>query len=474
MSQVLNKLLPTAQRLWDSAVPFQIEDAEFAIKNRRLVLGHKTGLGKTFISLMAWSRWLKVRKVLIVGTLSSTGVWRRILRDWCGAESTFIQGYNDPNWQKAKKSATGIYLTTYASLRGLMEHTIGKVEFDLVDCDEIHRVLRSRNTAVYKNAMLRLDFEYFLGLSATWSSRGAQDLWPVLHLINKKLFPSFWTFAETWCFVEKSTFGTEIFGVRNAGNLRKLLWSKYYVARTWKQVGSQFTNKPVGEEPVVRRLVYVPMSDEQKTVYSELQEDMIATIKEATVVTPTVLARQTRLLQTAICPRVIFPEAEIGPAIDYVVDQISDDPHAVVFTPFAQVFPYVREALENDGYTNGIFELKGGMHPDKIDAIIAAWKKAKGVMLCTITFAQSFSLDTTDNAYMLGFDWDPNNNIQAEGRLRRFDSILQSPCMVHYIVVTGSDYEKVADVVNGKIYNVREFLMGYGGVLDNQIPLEAT
>ncbi|MEM3041555.1 MAG: hypothetical protein QXG97_05985 [Nitrososphaerota archaeon] len=82
-------------------------------------------------------------------------------------------------------------------------------------------------------------------------------------------------------------------------------------------------------------------------------------------------------------------------------------------------------------------------------------------MLCTIDFAQSFSLDTVETAYMLGFDWDPNDNLQAEGRLRRLNSPTATPCLVRYIVLTGTVYDHVKDVVNGKVWTTSQFLQTY-------------
>ena len=48
------------------------------------------------------------------------------------------------------------------------------------------------------------------------------------------------------------------------------------------------------------------------------------------------------------------------------------------------------------------------------------------------------------------------------------DSILTTPCLVRYIVMEGSEYEDVRDVIDGKVINVQQFLIGYGK--EHQIP----
>jgi hypothetical protein len=457
---------------WESAVPFQKEDADFAARNSSVVLGHQTGLGKTFISLLAWSKWPKANKALICGTLGSMATWYKVMTRWGGVEPKFIQGKSDPLWAEALAVKEGVYMCTYMTfLYGMKTVLRGKPYFDLLVNDELHRMMRTRNK-IWEQ-FKRLEFEHYLGLSATWASRGPQDCFPVLNLVNRQTFSSYWRFVNTWCYVEKSTYGTEIFGVRNAENLRAMLHERYYRARTWPEVGAQFRKGEfASSNPVIRRVEEILMGKQQTKLIRELDAEMIVELGPDRVVTPNSLALLTRKLQMAISPKILMPSAEYGGVIDWMVNTISDDRHTVIFCPFREGLDVLRQALIDDKYPEDrIFVFRGGMRPDEINERVRAWKQSQGVALCTIAFAQSFDLDTTDTAYMLGFDWDPNNNYQAEGRLRRFDTILQTPCMVRYIVPEGSDYHQVMEVVDGKVINVREFLAGYGKVHAHQIPM---
>lgn len=458
----MNVLSPAIEEAWKVAVPFQVEDAEFAIKYDSSVMGHKTGLGKTFMAMLAWSRWKGANKALILGTLGSMATWDRLLQKWGGVKPRFVQGISDPGWDEFITCRSGVFMCTYQSFLWNMKKVLrGKPHIDVLINDELHKVMRTRN-ATWK-AIKRLDFDHYLGLSATWASRGPQDIYPVMNLVNHRTFSSYWRWVQTWCYVERvEGMGTQIWGVRNEANLQKMLWERYYRMRAWRDVGNQFrTGSNNQDEPVIRRPEVVPMGKQQAKLIQDLDRDMMVMLGNEMVVTPNSLALLTRKLQMAVSPKILLPSAEYGYPVEWLANKIADDPHAVVFCPFREGLDVVKQKLIDDGYPeNRIFIIRGGMKPDDLNKAVDLWKKNQGVALVTISFAQSFPLDTTDNAYMLGFMWDPNDNYQAEGRLRRFDTILQTPCNVSYIVPEGSDYHQVMEVLDGKVMSTHGYMMG--------------
>lgn len=434
-------------------LPWQLEDARFVSTWSGGVLGHRTGAGKTLMAIVAWALRPEIKRTLILGTRSSISTWRKNLLEWADTPVTILQGRKDDGWLSYEALEEGVWICTFATFRDYMESYGGTrdraPQVDLIIVDELHRILRSKKTKFY-SALTMLWPKLFIGLSATWASRGPQDLWPVLHFISRKVFPSYWRFVETFCFVEKTQFGTEIFGVRNAENLRKLMRSKYYASR------------PIaGFKGIRREAVPLDFQPKWQKKYDILEKDMILEMEGVTVVTPNSLAKLTRLLQLSISPKVLDPsEKEYGPVVTYIVEQVSDDPHTVIYTPYREAIEVFREALVNDGYPpENIFTLQGGDNEDDIDRIEKRWKETRGALLCTITFAQSFRVDTSDTAYFAGFSWDPNDNIQAEGRLEAINSKRESPALCRYVYVKGTAYESaVLPVLDGKNYNVTTFL----------------
>lgn len=443
--------LINTERIWEQALPAQLEDAAFVARNDSAVLGHRTGAGKTLMAILAWDSW-PVRRTIIMGTQGSIYTWRRLLPYWTDTKPTILVGAGDPDWDDFFTDNPGVWLTTFASFRARFaaERRWKLPLVDLVINDELHRILRNRKTRYFEQ-LRRLKTSHFIGMSATWASRGPQDLWPALHYMSRKTFSSYWKFVTTWCWVDDTSFGKEIYGVRNPERLKEMMRSQYYVAR------------PIEGFPGTRReVVDLDPSKKQRKWYQELDSDMVLEMEGVTVVTPNAISKLTRLRQLCCSPRILDPEAEVGPGIDYILEGISDDPHTVVFSLFSATLDIIRDELIKSGYPeDSIFILRGGCGADEIERVENEWKRTKGVCLCTITFAQSFALDTGLVSYFLGWSWDPNDNIQAEGRLRRMDSVLRTDVLCKYILINGTCDDDVKEVVNGKYYSTSQFLIDH-------------
>ena len=439
------------QSALSSAYGFQKEDAAFVAKHGQVMLGHPTGQGKSLIGLMAWASWPRVNRVLVLGGKSSASTWNKQPMEWADTQIKFIA--KPGSWDDALTAKEGIWHATYDTFRNCMStmRPYAKAHWDLVIADEAHK-LRSRKTLWYK-AMLRMEFDKFIGMSATWASRGPQDLWAILHLIHPRAFMSYWHFVETYCYVEETAFGRDVFGIRNAEQLRERINSRYYRSRTWESIGWQIP-------PIRREIVEVEMTPDQAKVYADLDKDMFASFDGDQAVTPTVLAKITRLHQIATYPQLLFPNIEAGGALEDILERVEDDPHTVIYTYFAQAILIIKAALASRGYLN-VFSLQGGTSMKDVDLTVAAWKKTRGVMICSVKFAESFRIDTTHTAYVLSFSFDPNENVQAEGRLRAIDSLIKSPVLVRYYIVKGTIVESVKDITNEKVRTISQIFQDY-------------
>lgn len=441
---------------------YQEEDLAFMqsrmVRPGRCILGHKTGLGKTFLSLYGATR-RDDQRILVIGTKKSAAIWINEIPRWTSYTATQITTKTknrDQVWKDACRSPSGIYLVTYQ----LLQRLIGKIPgnqkkirasmlpWDLVVCDEAHKMLRGHKTQTFE--MLKcIPSKHMNILSATLASRGPQDLWSSLHLLHPDFFSSYWRFVSQHCHVFKTEYGQEIGGVKDSKYTKEIL-RKYYIGRG---------NEVRKQMAPIRQTIELEMDDDQAKSYWKLLDDMLLELDSGEVlIASSKLALNNKLRQMALCPRMFDPTLPLGAGIDYILEEIEEEPHAVIFTPQKAYIRVLAAELVAAGYD--VTVLQGGMEAEEVNTAIARWKKVKGVCLCTIASAESFALDTVNVAYFLGAEYDPTLNIQAEGRLQRIDSA-DIGITIRYIIIKDTVEEGVKDIINGKVANVSRFFDTY-------------
>lgn len=432
-----------------------------------MILGHRTGLGKTFISLHATSRMPNCRSVLITGIKSSIAVWMLEVPKWTHGEVKYISrvqvdGYD--RFLRCVSGESGVWLINHSLLRNYMTRyqkefhlkKFKKPHFDMVIVDEAHK-MKNRKSQLF-GVLGDIESKGLLLLTATPASRGAQDMWAYLNALNPKYFSSYWRFVNTFCFVDDSGYGKEIYGTRNAQVLKETL-KGYYIKRTYEEVKSQLP-------PLRRESIELEMDLVQEKLYTDFDSDMVLVRPtEGILVAPGDLAKLSRLRQLALCPRVLDAAYPLGVCVDTLLEELEEteqsDRHVVVFSVYSKILEVIGEELVR---RNIPYEfLKGGLEPQEVNERVARFKTGRKVMLCVLTFAQSFALDTVRFAYVIGADFDPINNIQAEGRLRRGDSDLPPEgVLVKYLYPKNTREMVTKDIINGKVVTVRQFLGDYG------------
>lgn len=441
-------LLIPDEKLW----PFQKVAIDLAVEYRHFIFCHPTGQGKTVMLLATLERLYKkygVRyddaQVLILGGDSAVATWLDKLPEWFGIQPIRIYGpKREAIWKEIEEGKPGFYLCTYDTLWRDILGKPKRQKFHVVLADEIHKA-RNRKTKRWKGLHATRKAQVKLGASATLSSRGPEDLWGVLNWLDEAQFSSFWAFVQRWCFVFDDPFGKSIGGVKDPAGLRKLL-EKYLITESWEVAAP---NMP----PVRRELVMLDMDKKQRQDYETLEREMMLFEGDELLIAKNSLSKLTYMRQMSVCPQLVLPSLGSGAMISYLVDRIEDDPFTVVFSPYREFAGALANALGQE-----VWVLRGAMTPEQRKETIARWRKAKGVMHCTIQTAESFDLSGVKTAYFAGFEWDPNLNIQAEGRLKRLDSADFEGVLVQYLMCRGTVDELVKGVVDGKAANVSQFM----------------
>ena len=427
--------------------PYQAEGLEFLVGHERAALFDEPGLGKTMQALLSMRDLEPRGRILVVATGDAVGVWKDEITKWLGEEATVFSGSGAS--LEAFDNPHGFVITNYSRLAVALD-----LKWDGVIFDE-SQMLRNRNTrtlfktvrAAFDNGHTGLGKVPVFFLSGTPIVKAAGDLWPILHLIDKHRWSSYWRFVQKYALVWQDQFGWHVEGVTNALGL-------------WNEVSSVALRRTVAEvqpslPPKIRQRVPLEMTSRQARAYRELEADMIAEVDlpevGGLILTPSILARETRLRQVLVCPRLIGVDDD-GAAVGALVSNLKEAPRSVViFTPFAQAIPWIKARIEEQTYMP-VYVATGGMGSRFAEAIArfnSLQTDQPGVLIATVQMGKSWqAVDVTHEVYFIGFDWNATTQLQAESRVHR--SGQTHTVFAHYFVHADTHDLAALDVLAGK------------------------
>lgn len=415
------------EKLWE----FQEEDVPFFLEHPMSMILYEPRLGKTVVTCEVLARDPKTGPgVIIACSKNAFSTWLEHLPAAFAklapnktVEVRIIRGTADKRkaeWLRPRKTDIVFYLITFASLINDYPFLSDKkARFDTVIGDEVHRNLKNRKN---KSAIIFRDFvkqaRRFHPLSGTLAGKwGPGDYWTILNMFDRQKFSTWWGWVNRYCIIENNGFGMQMVGVKNVDELHRVM-NQY--ARLRKR-GDVRPDMP----KVVRSPFWVEPSKAQRKLYDALAEEkVIVTDSGQYIVVANSLEESIRRRQLLACPEMIVPGAGVGEAFAQLVDMIEDAKaegdiyghHIVVYSAFRRALPYWEAFLRERGHTD-VWQLYGGLEPEDLQERIAGFKKSMGIILCSTKFAQAFSLASARTCYHIGMEHDPNDNIQADGRL---------------------------------------------------------
>lgn len=412
--------------------PFQVPAHRQLVTNFRHLLLMEPGLGKTVVCVKALYD-LQSRCVLIVCPKNAIKVWENHIREWFDGldvalgktpeeEVTFhIWRWRKRQHDAAKRQAlwrsidrdakVNIYITTYgAFVRDQAQHIQA---YDAIIIDEAKRLRGRRGKAFsyLQQIIKRVNPKCVWPLTGT-PGHEPKHYWTMFNLIAAKQYGSYWNFIEAFYVTIKGAFGQkEIVAFKNQDSWFDLLRRKTSIV----------TKKQIGHRETMRALKYAEFNDVQERYYKQYEEEMYADLEDGIDIVSTSLTQTLRYRQLLCCPAIIDPNWGVGGALTDLVESFKEgdhDPHCVIFVPFTAAFVHYLRYLSEHGYEN-VQTLQGGLDPDELDRRISTWRQSRVPIICSIMYAQAFSLEPASECFFIGREWDPDDNKQAEERLNR-------------------------------------------------------
>jgi hypothetical protein len=320
-------------------------------------------------------------------------------------------------WTQAVTTKDGVYITNAGVFYSDFP-IISQIPWAAVIADEYHKFMRSYKVHIKGRVktygkFLQMTRNLPIVVLATGSlvRRNASSMFTAFQLSSPRRFSSYWRFVEKYAYVDDTGFGKAVEGVRNAEELRALM-DLYFAYIPPEVVADQL---PEG----ARIGIDVDITDEQCKIYRDLNKEMMSFLESGgVIVTPNVLARIVRLRQLLCCPRILDPSLGMGAGFEAITDRLDQDEHVAIFVPFRAACDCIADELKRKGYKN-VFILRGGVKGQDLQDVVDQFRDTRGILVCTIQYAESFDLETCKTSYFLGYDLTVDQNEQAEGRTRR-------------------------------------------------------
>lgn len=468
------------KRSYDAMDELQRPGVAKARKSGRIIFDMVMGTGKTFAALTS-GFCFKPQRWVIICSKNAVNAFVQEIHKWYPEFAGSIKLVRGTAAERhaAYKTSSLFFITTGASfLRDLDFLVTEKIAFDVITIDEADKVgLRNHKSKTYaaieditkdkhyqahikrvqklgaKIEHLRSKVSLVNICTGTLTSKGVPQLFGYLHLMDPKLFSSYWKFIHTFMHVVDGPFGKEFTIPRNTEALAQCTYP--YIHRV--------TEKDAAEHLPPLRRIRLPFEMPKKVadLYNMMAEELYFHFEshqgmELQAVSST-LAQSIKLRQLLCCPAIIDPALGHGSCIEAIAEKIlenSEDAnftHNVVFTPFlASIQPfkaYLSEALKLD--PNLIYTMQGGMEAEEVQDIEIKFRKnPKSLIVCSTMFAASFNLESGLNCYHAHFSWNQDDNRQAEGRIRRKTSNKERTVMSYYAYVPNTVSEAVLEVMN--------------------------
>jgi SNF2 family DNA or RNA helicase len=464
---------------------YQKETIRFCLPRAGAIIADDMGLGKTVsaavvVELMNPSP----RLILVVCPKNAVYTWRNTIQEWLCP--TIFSGNGDPrqlgrDWfgrivrfvhlkagdieaqQIMARVCAGddlsgqqifFVMTNAMAVRPQISDMILHIQWPLIIVDEAHGIT-NRKSAIAK-LLIKAVKRRFLALTGTPLVSKALDAWVYLRIIDPRRFGGYWAFVNQWFDLGEGFDGhREVIGLKDTTAFARML-SQYMVRHEKSQVADELP-------PKTRQVIWLDPEQQQKRLYDKLVQDWIlASDKRIFAAAPNRLALITRLRQIALCPRILLSDAaHPGASFAAVAETLAEIKaargyaHVLIFTPFAKALVALYHYLTKEhGYDeDAIYTLQGGVDAAFIDRTVQT-VKARGaagldsILIATTRSAQSYSIETCSEVFLVGVDWTPLYNIQAEDRAHRLTS--RSDVHVRIFLVRGTVDEHCLDIVNGK------------------------
>lgn len=424
--------------------PYQLESVQYLITHptKSALLALSPGLGKTLVSVAA-ALALQARRVLIVAPVSLLYTWVSEIKKWAPDQSVSVIH------RQMNEMPSGWVVTNFETLVKFQGQFSKSPKWDVIIVDESILIKNRKSNRAKAVTEVRKNTNHIWLLSGSPVSRYADDLYSQLSILRPNVYTSFWRFANTYCYVETSQWGTIVHGTRPGINYGQEFKDSIFV-RNQRDV---LPNLPT----MIHQTYTVQLTPIQLKHYKELHKQFITALNDDVEMKAT-----TKVAQMIRLQQVTSDLANLGDEWP----QASAKQEAILDILEVNAAPL--PLLIWVHWTKGAVNLAKGIHAKfphlKVAAvlgdtknrtkIIEDYKEGKYDILILSLSVGKFGFTLTDTKSIIYYDktFDADAYIQSLARVRRI-GLTHVPLVIHLFAPKTTD-ELVQENLSSKAVTI--------------------
>ncbi len=419
----------------------------FLASRSHALLALTPGLGKSAAAIVA-ADVKGFKRILVIAPLTLHRTWEYEIQLWSTDAELSDDASAGTRWTIVNPEQVVARRNGTSEEPDMLRAPYNELDWDLVIMDE--SILYKSRSAKRTKAMARLAAgranNVWL-LSGSPVAAYADDLFTQMQILRPDVFTSYWRFAEHWCQLEQSPWGTKVVGNRSPELLKSYL-RDLMLSRTPEQV--QLMPEALFET------IRIPLSSYQLEALTRLREDNLVSVNGEIELCDNVLAQLTRAAQITSCPRQLEPGAPVGPKLEALAEMAQWIPlPAIVWTQYRETAVAAQEVLlrANKRLRTGI--LDGQTPKAKRTELLEAFQAGEMDVLIIQLQTGKFGLSLTRarSAVFVDRSYSSDDWIQAIARVRRLSSTESVP---NYVLHAGSVDNLVDDILSKKLRSIRD------------------
>ena len=495
--------------------PHQRAGVDFLVKSRRALLADEPGLGKTAQAIRALKKMFdegqEVFPALIVCPNTLKSNWEREFdRWWPGVNVSVVKG-SAIQRKKAFEEKADVYIINWESLRThskllsygsialsrcedcgghdsrvtlnrceVHARELNLIDFKSVIADEIHRSKdpKSKQTRALWAATGEADIRY--ALTGTPIANDVVDLWPILHWLDPKEWPSKTKWIDRYVDTMINAFG----GMMVIG-LKPTMSEEFYAGIN-PRMRRMLKAKVLPWLPkVMTERRDVEMGAKQAKAYKQMLQNMIAMLENEegitgdALVAPNPLTQTIRLIQFANAYAQIEvtetgeeqvtlsePSCKVDALMDDMKNGDFGDDSVAVCAVSRQLIDILSARLTKEGIAHGL--ITGAQDSDERQRAIDDFQagKTKWILFTAQAGGVGVTLTKARRLVMLQRPWSLVDYKQALDRVHRIGSEIHDSIIITDYVTEGSIEERVIQALDVKSDNFEQIVKDKAKLLE--------